>query len=69
MKERISKNLGIPFVTVEDENKNKHFVCQSGVAFSEEEFSNLEVGDDWKPKYDYLLFKKAVETAFDAERE
>lgn len=40
MKERISKNLGIPFVTVEDENKNKHFVCQSGVAFSEEEYLN-----------------------------
>lgn len=38
MQERISKNLGIPFVTVEDENKNKHFVCQSGVAFSEEEY-------------------------------
>ena len=38
MKERISKNLGIPFVTIEDENKNKHFVCQSGVAFSEEEY-------------------------------
>lgn len=38
MQERISKNLGIPFVTIEDENKNKHFVCQSGVAFSEEEY-------------------------------
>ena len=37
-------------------------------AFSEEEFNNLEIGDDWKPKYDYLLFKKAVETVFDAER-
>lgn len=38
MQERISKNLGIPFVTIEDNNKNKHFVCQSGVAFSEEEY-------------------------------
>lgn len=38
MQEKISKNLGIPFVTIEDENKNKHFVCQSGVAFSEEEY-------------------------------
>ena len=43
-------------------------VSEIYVAFSEEEFNNLEVGDDWKPKYDYLLFKKAVETVYNAER-
>ena len=41
MQERISKNLGIPFVTIEDNNKNKHFVCQSGVAFSEEKAKEI----------------------------
>lgn len=43
-------------------------VTKINVAVSEEEFNNLEIGDDWKPKYDYMLFKKAVETVFDAER-
>ena len=44
-------------------------VTEMYVAVSEEEFNSLEVGDDWKPKYDYMLFKKAVETVFDAERQ
>ena len=43
-------------------------VSVMNVAVSEEEFDKLEIGDDWKPKYDYLLFKKAVDTAFNAER-
>lgn len=38
------------------------------VAVSEEEFSSLEIGDDWRPKYDRLLFKKAVDVNFSAER-
>ncbi len=44
-------------------------VTEINVAFSEEEFNNLEIGDDWKPKYDYLLFKKSVDTIFNAERQ
>ena len=54
--------------TVYKEDGELKGVSEIYVAFSEEEFNNLEVGDDWKPKYDYLLFKKAVETVFDAER-
>ena len=54
--------------TVYKENGELKGVSEIYVAFSEEEFSNLEVGDDWKPKYDYLLFKKAVETVYNAER-
>ena len=54
--------------TVYKEDGELKGVSEIYVAFSEEEFNNLEIGDDWKPKYDYLLFKKAVETAFDAER-
>ncbi len=54
--------------TVYKEDGELKGVSQMNVAFSEEEFNNLEIGDDWKPKYDYLLFKKAVETVFNAER-
>lgn len=55
--------------TVYKEDGELKGVTEMNVAFTEEEFNNLEVGDDWKPKYDYLLFKKAVETVFDAERQ
>ena len=54
--------------TVYKEDGELKGVTEIFVAFSEEEFNNLEIGDDWKPKYDHLLFKKAVETVFDAER-
>ena len=55
--------------TVYKENGELKGVSEIYVAFSEEEFNNLEVGDDWKPKYDYLLFKKAVDTVYNAERQ
>ena len=54
--------------TVYKEDGELKGVTEMNVAVSEEEFANLEVGDDWKPKYDYMLFKKAVETVFEAER-
>ncbi|MEE1503695.1 MAG: leucine-rich repeat protein [Acutalibacteraceae bacterium] len=54
--------------TVYKEDGELKGVSEIYVAASEEKFANLEVGDDWKPKYDYMLFKKAVETVFDAER-
>ncbi len=54
--------------TVYKEDGELKGVTEMYVAVSEEEFNNLEVGDDWKPKYDYMLFKKAVETVFNAER-
>ena len=54
--------------TVYKEEGELKGVTEMYVAVSEEGFNNLEVGDDWKPKYDYLLFKKAVETVFEAER-
>ena len=31
--------------------------------------ANTEIGDDWLPKYDYLLFKKAIGVNYSAERE
>ena len=54
--------------TVYKEDGELKGVTEIYVAFSEEEFNNLEVGDDWKPKYDYLLFKKSVDTVYGAER-
>lgn len=38
------------------------------VAVSEEDFTKLTVGDDWIPKYDYLLFKKAIEVNYSSQR-
>ncbi len=55
--------------TVYKEDGELKGVTKINVPFSEEEFNNLEIGDDWKPKYDYLLFKKAVETVYKAERQ
>lgn len=43
-------------------------VTVMNVAVTEEDFEKLEVGDDWRPKYDWLLFKKAVDVNFSAER-
>lgn len=55
--------------TVYKEDGELKGVTVMNVAVSEEEFNNLQVGDDWKPKYDHLLFKKAVETVYEAERQ
>ncbi len=54
--------------TVYKEDGELKGVTQMNVAFTEEEFNNLEIGDDWKPKYDYLLFKKSVDVKYDSER-
>ncbi len=54
--------------TVYKEDGELKGVTEIYVACSEEEFGNLEIGDDWRPKYDYLLFKKAVDVKHEAER-
>ncbi len=37
---------------------------------SEEEFKEkVETGDNWKPQYDYMLFKKSIDTNYGATRE
>ncbi len=38
------------------------------VAVSEEAFSQLTVGDNWIPQYDYLLFKKNIDISYSAQR-
>lgn len=43
-------------------------VTVMNVAVSEEDFASMKVGDDWIPKYDYLLFKKAIDVKYEQER-
>ena len=44
-------------------------VTVANVAVSADDFASLEIGDDWIPKYDYLLFKKAIDVNYSAERQ
>lgn len=44
-------------------------VTQMNVGVDEDTFSTLEIGDDWIPKYDYLLFKKAINVNYSVERQ
>ena len=44
-------------------------VTVANVAVAEDDFTSLEIGDDWIPKYDYLLFKKAIPVSYSAERQ
>ena len=51
------------------EGKELKGVTVANVAVSEEDFTKLAVGDDWIPKYDYLLFKKAIDVNYSAQRQ
>lgn len=57
--------------TVYKEDGSLKGVTEIYVALDEEAFeNNIEIGDDWRPKYDHLLlFKKAVDVVYSAERE
>ena len=43
-------------------------VAQINVALSEEEFDSVETGDNWRPQYDYMLFKKSIDVVYGSER-
>lgn len=34
----------------------------------EESFKSVELGDSWRPQYDYMLFKKSIGVSYSAER-
>ena len=51
------------------EDKELKGVGVINVAVSEEDFSAVDTGDDWRPKYDYLLFKKSVDINYSVERQ
>lgn len=44
-------------------------VIEINVAADENAFGDVETGDDWRPKYDYLLFKKSIVINYSAERQ
>ncbi len=50
------------------EGKELKGVTVVNVAVTEEEFKSVKTGDDWRPKYDFLLFKKSVDVNYSAER-
>ncbi len=54
--------------TVYKEDGNLKGVIEINIGMSEDEFQNVECGDQWKPQYDYLLFKKSVAEVFNAQR-
>ncbi len=55
--------------TVYKEDGNLKGVTVMNVAVSEEAFNKLEVGDNWIPQYDYMLFKKNIDIVYGCERE
>ena len=55
--------------TVYKEDGELKGVTKINIGMSEEEFNNVECGDQWRPQYDFLLFKKSVDEVFDAQRE
>lgn len=50
-----------------EDDELKGVTCMN-VALSEDEFKAVETGDQWKPQYDFMLFKKYVDVNFNAER-
>ena len=55
--------------TVYKEDGNLKGVTVMNVAVSEGAFNKLEVGDNWIPQYDYMLFKKNIDIVYGCERE
>ena len=55
--------------TVYKQDGNLKGVTVMNVAVSEEAFNKLEVGDNWIPQYDYMLFKKNIDIVYGCERE
>lgn len=51
------------------ENDELMGITEIDVAADEETFeNNCETGDQWRPQYDYMLFKKSVSLNYSAER-
>ena len=55
--------------TVYKEGDELKGVSKIDVAVSEDVFeSNVETGDNWRPQYDYLLFKKNIDIVYGSKR-
>lgn len=56
--------------TVYKEDGELRGITEVNVATSEDEFkNNVDDGDQWRPQYDYLLFKKSIDINYSAQRE
>ncbi len=55
--------------TVYKKDGNLCGVTAINVAADEASFENVSTGDDWRPKYDYMLFKKSIDVNYSAERQ
>ena len=51
------------------ENKELKGITAINTDADEETFSKVETGVEWRPKYDYMLFKKSVDVNYSAERQ
>ena len=51
------------------ENKELKGITVINTDADEKTFSKVETGDEWRPKYDYMLFKKSVDINYSAERQ
>ena len=55
--------------TVYKENKELKGVTEINVARSEDDFKDsVKAGNNWRPQYDYLLFKKSINVVYGSER-
>ncbi|MBQ8503152.1 MAG: leucine-rich repeat protein [Clostridia bacterium] len=55
--------------TVYKEDGSLLGVTQIFIEADEDSFNkNVKTGDQWRPQYDYMLFKKSVDMVFDSER-
>lgn len=51
------------------EDKELKGLTEINVALSEAELKEITLGDQWKPQYDYMLFKKSVNVNYSTERQ
>lgn len=51
------------------ENDELKGITAINTPLSEEEFKAVERGDQWRPQYDYMLFKKSVDINYSTERQ
>lgn len=56
--------------SVYKENDELRGVTYFDTAYTEDDFSSsVKTGDQWRPQYDYMLFKKSIDVNYSAERQ
>ena len=51
------------------ENDELKGITAINTPLSEEEFKAVETGDQWRPQYDYMMFKKSVDINYSTQRQ